>query len=282
MITASEKTYIEEYAYLPEHLIPYVTAVSRREPFLLEDFLVYMGDNHLLFVGYPLKEPFAEKKMKTVLEEAIRLFSPQEIALIAPSISSGIGKGSHGPSDHYYRLDLSTFSIPQKIRNMLKRARQELTVKRVRAFGADHRQLVDDFLRTRLLDEATAWIFKKIPDYVFSVPTAWLFEARNRAGELIAFDVAEFGAKYWAMYMFNFTAANRHITGASDLLLSEIINQARAEKKSKINLGLGINPGVTFFKTKWGGGPFVPYTFRLYYPARTGNNRIISALRERE
>ncbi len=205
--------------------------------------------------------------MGAVLEEAIRQFSPREIALIAPAIPPDLTAGSQGSSDAYYQLDLLNLSIPQKTRNMINRAGEELRVKRVRGFGAEHRQLVEEFLKSRPLDEATDWIFQKIPDYLYSVPTAAIFEARNRAGELIAFDVAEFGAKDWAMYLFNFTARERPVPGASDLLLAEIINQALTEKKSKINLGLGINPGVTFFKTKWGGVPFVPYAFRQYSPA---------------
>ena len=68
------------------------------------------------------------------------------------------------------------------------------------------------------------------------------------------------------MYMFNFSSKDRSTPGASDLLLSEIINHARTEQKKYINLGLGINSGVTFFKTKWGGIPFLPYTFCLYSP----------------
>jgi hypothetical protein len=53
------------------------------------------------------------------------------------------------------------------------------------------------------------------------------------------------------------------VPGASDLLLSKIIEQAIVEEKRYLNLGLGINAGVTFFKTKWGGVPFLPhYTCR--------------------
>ncbi len=98
------------------------------------------------------------------------------------------------------------------------------------------------------------------------MPTAWIFEARNQGEELVAFDIAEFGSKYYAMYMFNFSSKDRPAPGASDLLLSGILNQAMTEQKKYINLGLGINPGVTFFKTKWGGTPFLPYTFCSYSP----------------
>ena len=52
--------------------------------------------------------------------------------------------------------------------------------------------------------------------------------------------------------------------GASDLLLTHVIKQAKREGKQHLNLGLGINPGVTFFKTKWGGVPFLSHISCLY------------------
>ena len=137
----------------------------------------------------------------------------------------------------------------------------------MRRLGEDHRRMMSDFLISHPVDEATQSIFKQVPEYVSSVPTAWIFEARNHGEELVAFDVAEFGSKYYAMYMFNFSLKDRPIPGASDLLLSEILNHARTEQKRYINLGLGINSGVTFFKTKWGGVPYLPYSICRYSPS---------------
>ena len=68
--------------------------------------------------------------------------------------------------------------------------------------------------------------------------------------------------------MFNFSSDNRYIPGASDLLLSEIIEDAKRERKRTINLGLGINPGVTFFKKRWGGVVFLPHASCLYSPLK--------------
>ncbi|MBT9139112.1 MAG: hypothetical protein DDT31_01693 [Syntrophomonadaceae bacterium] len=54
------------------------------------------------------------------------------------------------------------------------------------------------------------------------------------------------------------------MSGASDLILYEIIKTAQEMGKSFVNLGLGINEGVAFFKKKWGGSPFLNYEFCLY------------------
>jgi hypothetical protein len=267
MITAVQQDYIEDYAYVPEHIHHYVTAISKTEPFFFGDFLAYAKKDRLIFVGYPLKEPFEEKRMRSALEDAIKRFKPESVSLIAPSIPSSSNDCAHPPSDRYYRLDLSALSISQKLRNMLSRAGRELFVEKNKDFDKEHRKIVEDFLKTHPVDEATRFIFKRIGEYLSSSTTAWTFDARNNRGELVAFDVAEFKPRDYTIYMFNFSSDALYVPGASDLLLSAVIKQAKTDRKKYINLGLGINPGVTFFKKKWGGTPFLPYAFCLYHPS---------------
>jgi hypothetical protein len=271
MITTAQQDYIEDHAYVPEHIHHYVTAISQTEPFLFGDYLAYAKKDLLIFVGYPFKETFEEKRMKSALEKAIKRFKPESVSLIAPSIPSPLNDCIHPPSDHYYRLDLSALSISQKLRNMLSRAGRELSVKRSRDFGKEHRKLIEDFLKFHPVDEATRFIFERIGDYLSASPTAWVFDARKGKGELVAFDVAEFKPRNYAIYMFNFNSETFYVPGASDLLLSEVIKQAKTERKKYINLGLGINSGVTFFKKKWGGVIFLPYAFCLFHPSRKEN-----------
>lgn len=265
MITAGQQEYIEDHAYVPEHIPQYVTAISQADPLLLGDFLVYRKEDHLIFVGYPLKEPFDEKRMGMMVEDVIKRFKPESVSLVAPSIPSDFEDGVHPPSDHYYRLDISSVAVSQKLRNMLKRAGRELAVKKTKNFDKEHRNMVEEFLKTHSVDAATRFIFQRIDQYLSLSITAWIFDARTSGGELVAFDIAEFKPKDYALYMFNFSSEAFYFPGASDLLLSEVIHQARAEGKKYINLGLGINPGVAFFKKKWGGVAFLPYRFSLYY-----------------
>jgi hypothetical protein len=271
MITGAQQDYIEDHAYVPEHIPHYVIAISQTEPFLFGDYLAYARKDRLIFVGYSLRELFDEKRMRNALEEAIKRFKPESVSLIAPSIPSSINDCIHPPSDHYYRLDLSALSISQKLRNMLSRAGRELSVKKSRDFGKEHQKLIETFLKTHPVDEATRFIFERIGDYLSSSTTVWVFDARNNKGELVAFDVAEFNPRNYTIYMFNFSSDTLYVPGASDFLLSEVIQQAKTEKKKYINLGLGINSGVTFFKKKWGGVVFISYALCLYHPSRKEN-----------
>jgi len=270
MITAAQEEYIERYAYVPEHIPQYVTPISQTEPHLFGDFLVYAKKGHFILVGYPLNESFEEKRMERALEDAVKCLKPVSVSLLAPSIPSSLDNCLHPPTDHYYRLDLSTISLSQKLRNMLRRAGRELSVGKNPHFDQEHKKMVEEFLKTHSADEATQFIFQRIDTYLSSSKTASIFEARTGDGDLVAFDVAEFKPRDYAVYMFNFRSESRYIPGTSDLLLFAVMQQAIAEGKKYINLGLGINPGVTFFKEKWGGVVFLPYAFCLYHPTRKG------------
>jgi hypothetical protein len=269
MINAAQEAHIERHAYLPEHVPAYVTAISRTEAFLFGDFLAYAGKGLLIFIGYPLGAPFDLNPLEGGLAEAVRQCKPGLVSLIAPALPASLGK-NHLPSDRYFRLDLKAVVLSLKTRNMLRRAGRELTVETSRRFGPEHGRLIEDFLRRRPVDEATRSIFAGIDRYLDASRSARIFEARNGAGELVAFDIAEFRSRDYAFYMFNVTAADRYVPGASDLLLARVMDQAIAEGKKFINLGLGINPGVAAFKTKWGGVPFLPHIFHQYHPAGKG------------
>ncbi len=270
MLSAIEDEYIIKYAYVPEHLIGYVRAVSEVEPFLLEDYLCYYLKKNLIFIGYPLKEPFEERIAKKVLNSAIERFKPEHVTIIAPEILRSKEKCHRSGSDYYWRLDLTKLHISGKLRNTIGRAFRELYVEKKQEITNEHTELISEFLSSHTLEDFTRYICEKIPNYISSARTAWVFSARDKKGRLIAFDIADFGSQNYAFYMFNFMSRRHYVPGVSDLLLYEIINVAQGEGKSFINLGLGINEGVTFFKKKWGGIPFLRYEFCFFRLGQKG------------
>jgi len=270
MITAAQEEHIERHAYLPEHVPEYVTAISETEAFLFGGYLAYARQGLVILIGYPLGEPFDQKRMEEARDSAVEHLKPERVSLMAPSIPSSLEKVDHPPSDYYYRLDLSSLAVSQKVRNMVNRAGRELTVEANSRFDDEHRELVAAFLNTHPVDEATRFIFQRIDRYLSSSRTAAILNARTSGGELVAFDITEFKPRDYALYMFNFSSDARYIPGASDLLLVRMIELAKTEGKQYINLGLGINPGVAFFKEKWGGVAFLPHAFCLYHPPRKG------------
>lgn len=268
MMTPAEEEYIRDHAYLPEHIVGYGTAISGREPFLVEDHLCYVPPGVLIFIGYPLKGVFEAEKMDRVLAEAVKRFQPDRVALIAPAITQRTGE--RHPPDSFYRLDLQNLRIPSKVKNMVRRASRELTVEITRDFTPEHRKLVTLFQGSHTLDPGTGRIFEKIPEYLAAVPTARIVNARDDAGTIAAFDIADFWPKQYGIYMFNFRNPKKPVPGASDLLLHALFEYAREQGKSYLNLGLGLNEGVVFFKNKWGGKPFLRYEACVFHPSRPG------------
>lgn len=202
--------------------------------------------------------------MMEILNSAIERFRPGHIALIAPSISTPGKLCLRKDSDHYYKLGLSYSCVNKKIRNMIRRASRELDIKKSQEIEDEHLMLISEFLNSHEIDDTTRYIFERIPKYLSSSATAWVFSARDKAKRLVAFDIAEFAANDYAFYMFNFRLRQHSVRGASDSLLHEVIKSAKEQGKSFLNLGLGINEGVRFFKKKWGGVPFLNYEFCLY------------------
>jgi hypothetical protein len=266
MITPAEEELLANHAYVPEHLPGYGRAFSGGEPFLLDEYLCYYREGTLIFIGYPLRKGSEEGKMEALLAEAIKRFQPSRVALMGPSRSEF--RVDRQPSDQYYRLDLGSSRVPSKIKNMIRRAGRELKIEKSREFKADHQKLIDDFLESREVEEGARVIFKRIAGYLSSVPTALIFEARDSRGCLAGFDVADFAAKDYTFYLFNFRSRPSPVPGTSDLLLHALIREAKERGKSYLNLGLGINDGVAFFKKKWGGRPFLRHEVVFFSPSR--------------
>jgi hypothetical protein len=262
MITPADEEFVREHAYLPEHIVPYGIAASGLEPFLIDGYLSFFRESrNLVFIGYPLGRPPDPGKMEKSLESLILSRSPGQVAIIAPAIPSGYG--APAGRDHYYSLDLAGIKISPKVANMIRRASRRVSVTREKTLGPEHLALIRGFADSRPVDEDTRAVFRRIPAYLEASRAAAVFSARTQDGRLAAFDIADFWANHYAFYMFNFRSPDA-VPGASDLLLREIVAEAKSQGKSRINLGLGINAGVAFFKTKWGGSPFLPHESAVY------------------
>jgi hypothetical protein len=263
-ITRAEEEYVKEQAYLPEHIPGYVQSITGGEPFLLDQYLCYLAEGVLIFVGYPLNHSSDRPRMEEILREAVIRFQPRQAAILTESVPPLEGEPSH--PDSYYKINLADFRVPSKVRNMVRRAGRDLEVATGGEFTDEHRVLISDFLGSHCVDEGTRWIYERIPDYAASGPSVLLFDARNASGKLVAFDIAEFGANDWAFYMFNFRSTRTCVPGASDLLLHAVILEARRQGKSSLNLGLGINDRMAFFKKKWGAFPFLRHQVVVHRP----------------
>ncbi|NOZ59791.1 MAG: GNAT family N-acetyltransferase [Euryarchaeota archaeon] len=260
MLSASEGRYVLERAYVPEQLVHYFTAISRAEPFLLEDCVCYAGEGHVSLIAYPLSSDLSKFRPGEVLERAVERFKPAQAAVISPSrIEVEPLAVLERGSDHYYLLELEKLRLRKKLRSGIRSAGRRLEVEEGE-FGEEHRALVEEFLE-RGVGERTSQLFLRLPDYA-SRDEPLLLEARRR-GTLVAFSIFDFSSRF-AFYMFNFISRRRYVPGASDLLLYQGVQRALEEGKKLMNLGLGISRGVARFKEKWGARRWLGHEFLVY------------------
>jgi hypothetical protein len=265
MIIEAERIFVAQHAYVPEHMVDYVVAMTGAEPFLLRNYLCYRSQRRLTLVGYPLADPQDTTEVLSVLRDAVERFEPDHVALIAPRIPP-LPEVEGRESDHYYRLDLAGLRLSQNVRCMIRRAGKEVRVESGREMSPPHEEIIEQYLEGSELGEGTRVIFQKVPHYIRSVPSTVVYSAWDGTGKVVAFSVGELGASECAFYMFNFNSRDRYVPGASDLLLHRLLQDSEDAGKVFVNLGLGINKGIAFFKTKWGGYPFLPYEQGEYRP----------------
>lgn len=255
MLSFEEKSYIQKNAYIPEHLYLYVNSISGLEPFYYHPFLSYESDDYVLFVGYPLDGNLSPERIREVLYK-LKSRRRARISVILPCILEGIKPSSQ---DIYYLLDLKDVRISGKTKNMVKRARREIITEEGREITYEHKILIEKFIEERKLDEKMSFILRNLHKYVEASPSVIVITARKKNGTPVAFNVLDLFSCLYAFFMFNVRTKKEYVPGTSDLLFCEMVKIAENQKRKYINLGLGINEGVKFFKEKWGGKPFMTY-----------------------
>ena len=259
MLNDQERSWIYGHAYLPEHLPDFVGPVSGAEPFICQNYLFFFTKKHLIFNGYPL-EPDSDSPDQ-VYDIVCKRFRPSTVAVIAQDLWLPAEQYEHLTTDSYYRLDLPLAPIDGAVAYMLRRAQSDLQVSRGR-FGKEHKKIIKAFLARHRFNRRQKYLFKQISHYLKATDSAVLFEARKQ-NKLVAFNIVDLGAAEYAFYLFSFRSGKIKIPGASDLLFQAMVNQAQAEGKKAVNLGLGVNAGIRYFKEKWGGLPFLKYCSAL-------------------
>lgn len=190
--------------------------------------------------------------------EALAAMGCDRVSILAPFRCAGAAVVQ---TDCYWQIALPCPPERQKVRNLLRRAATEARVDED-DFGPGHQALVAAYLAARPLPPGTRAIFAALPAYARLAGSPGLnvrlYSARRQDGSLAGFAIGDFTGLHTAFYMFAFRARNAP-PGTADLLLRRILTQAEVMGHRRLNLGLGVNPGIAFFKQKWGASPLLPY-----------------------
>ena len=259
-------------AVVPEQLVPYVRAVSDLAPLECGGFLAWRSGPRLVLVGHASGlspsgagapgSPSDPSRLDAAVREAASLRGVESLTVLSPFRPDAAPEWAvSGAPDAYWGIPLPTdpadMPYAQKLRNQLRRARREILIAR-EDWKPDHADLVEAYIRSRPLAPGTRHLFRHIGPYVQAAPDALLFAARDGEGVLQGFAVGDFTALGTVFYLFAFRTPQSP-PGTADALLDALAAEGIRRGHGMLNLGLGIHPGIVFFKRKWGAAILRPH-----------------------
>jgi len=139
MLTPKEEAYFFSKAYVPEHVLNLMVSISKGEPYLKEDHLVFVKDNWLILVGYPLEGNFSQERCERILKQTVETFRPEYLWFIGPEIPSSLqGSCKERETDQYYKLALDQTKPKPSLQHVAEKASKELIVERGHSISKEH------------------------------------------------------------------------------------------------------------------------------------------------
>jgi hypothetical protein len=259
MIGPDRLTRVTAGAVVPEQVVAYVAAAAGARPRMFADCVGYASDGTLVLIAYPLGAPDNVKAMTAAVDEALGMPGLERITVIGPARPRQAPETAAAAQDSYYALPVPAPPPGQKLRNLLHRASRELGIVQGRLLENDHTALVQRYLAERRLAAGTRRIFGRLSRYIEASAGSLVVSGRLADGRLAVFAVGEFAGLATAFFMFCFRDPECAPPGSADLVLSGLLEEACRRGQTRMNLGLGVNAGIEFFKRKWGAKPFLPY-----------------------
>lgn len=282
--------HVSAQAIVPEQLLHYTAAVGASRPRLFGDCVGHVYENSVVLVGYPLHGDVQDSAhVHATLDAALTLVREDEslsrITVLAPVRPHAAPADSPSSHDEYWALPLPPAPPRQKLRNILRRARREVSLEQDCCWSQQHEALVDYYLRSRPLEPGMRHIFQHLGGYVHKAAPppggtgdVQIFSAYSPEKSLLACAIGDYSSLHTAFYLFAFR--HRHAPpGTSDLLLEALCAEGTARGHSRVNLGLGINAGISFFKKKWQAEAFLPHvetTWEKQAPQKSWLSRLFS------
>ncbi len=249
---------ILEKATVPEHSVAFMQAMSGGDSLLVGPYLFFYSDTLLLAVGYPLSGEYNSEDFDNALKDALIKTKARDCLAISPCLPKRL-KPHIQDIDKYYILPVNT-PIPNRIKQLTKKATASLRIEEGKTFTPAHQRLWAEFVgrtplspNVRKLYEGTEPLFSK------NITELILLNAWGSKGELAACLLLDLAPGNFLSYILGAHSRINYTPYASDVLFGEMLNIAQREGKDYLHLGLGVNKGIQRFKTKWGGYPSIPY-----------------------
>lgn len=257
--TAMRLNQVTASAITPDQLIPYVKAVSGLDSRMFGNCVGHFCAGQIVLIGYPLGKPQDKQALDAAVAEALQTKGLEHITVLCPEKPELAPENATVSEDAYWKLALPLAPYKQKLRNMLARAKRDITIEESGAdgYGQEHEAIVNDFCSRRKLEAGMIHIFHQVKNYLAKSPDARLFSARTKDGKVAAFAIGDYSSFSTAFYMFACRLPSAP-PGTADALLEAVAKCGEERGHSQLNLGLAVNEGIGFFKKKWGAEYFLP------------------------
>jgi hypothetical protein len=257
-------------ASVPEQLPHYVLAVADREALAFESCVAYVGEGAGVVVAYPSalapRPSEGPAPWTTVpedvgrdLDRALDDLEPRchRITVMAPFVPERAPADARRHVDVHWELPLPAPPLGPKLDYALRRAARDVDIIHDEPWGPEHRDMTATYVQRPDFAAGTKSILSRIDRYVASKEGVRLLSARGKDGRLAACCVGDLTSLATAFYMFAFRRPDAP-PGTADLLLNALVRKAEDLGCLRVNLGLGVTPGVAFFKRKWPAMPSLP------------------------
>lgn len=213
-------------------------------------------------VGYPLKGEYDRAEFQNMLNDAVAFTQAQETWLMCPELPDSL-RSSRIEKDKFYILDPKT-NVPSRLMNLADKASRSLHWEIGSSFTSEHKRLWDEFITSRSLAPRVLELYRRTEKLFKVLPDLVMLNAWNRKGNLVSCLLLDLAPKRFASYIIGAHSKKYYVPFATDLLFREMITLSRERDKEFIHLGLGVNPGITRFKTKWGGRVYSGYEMAFF------------------
>lgn len=274
-------------ASIPEHSPLFMQIMSGGEALLIDDFLFLTGSgmpgssraDWLMAVGYRLGLAPGDdldanaRDFSAALDKALDASGAEHCFAMAPLLPAAMRQSALSlEEDIFYALPADT-PVPGRLRNILETLPLRVVVGR--EFTPGHRRLWAEFMGRTALKPNVRELYARTEAVLKAsqnLPGAdlRLFDALDAEGRVTASLLLDFAPERFVSYVIGAHSRSHYAPHATDLLFKVMLEAARAEGREEIQLGLGVNEGITRFKRKWGGVPALPYAMGEWHFSRRG------------
>lgn len=271
-------------ALMPEQLVHYVKSISDSRPRVIGQCLVYFREDVAIVVGFSSDgdpRSMSQGTLGQTLDNLRKRDDLERVIVHAPFAPNSAPKWAKVGQDNFWQIRLP-FKPKRKKGLMVELFGKDPTptmevTKEI--WGAEHDALAELFIMQQPLNASSMMTMQNLDKYLADNPGTGLFCVRDKKKQLQGCLVADFTSEHTAFHMVFFSIPNPP-RAVEDSLVKALIDEATAQGKKRVNVGMGHNPKIKEYKNLWGAEPFLPFVETVWEVGDSGKAQALYYERE--